>query len=70
MPELPVPTLPLSPAVAWSPQPLRAFAASLRSSGPARAALAPPPRPPLPLSLIHISEPTRPYRKSRMPSSA
>ena len=22
------------------------------------------------LSLIHISEPTRPYRKSRMPSSA
>lgn len=50
MPELPVPTLPLSPAVAWSPQPLRAFAASLRSSGPARAALAPPPRPPLPVA--------------------
>ena len=25
---------------------------------------------PFTLSLIHISEPTRPYRKSRMPSSA
>ncbi|XAH21772.1 GNAT family N-acyltransferase [Xylophilus sp. GW821-FHT01B05] len=41
MPELPVPTLPLSPVAAWSPQPLRAFAASLRGVPPTREALLP-----------------------------
>jgi len=48
MPELPVPTLPLSPAAAWSPQPLRALAASLRAPAPARAAVVP--RPSLPVA--------------------
>ncbi|WP_233168024.1 Rne/Rng family ribonuclease [Xylophilus sp. ASV27] len=55
--------LPDAPAPQATPRPVPAPV-------PAPAAAAPQARAPQPLSLIHISEPTRPYRNSRMPSSA